>query len=40
MIGQTLGDTIEIKTLLPSGTEVILTDLSNYDPAKQILTKK
>jgi hypothetical protein len=40
MIGQTLGDTIEIKTPLPNGTEVILTDISNYDPTKQIITKK
>jgi multidrug resistance efflux pump len=39
-IGQTLGDTIEIISPLIEGTQVIITDMSNYDASKQDITKK
>ena len=39
-IGQTLGDTVEILSPLKNGTEVILTDMSNYDESKQNIEKK
>ena len=39
-IGQTLGDTVEILSPLASGTEVIITDMSNYDESKQTIGKK
>ncbi|MBC7498816.1 HlyD family efflux transporter periplasmic adaptor subunit [Candidatus Gracilibacteria bacterium] len=39
-IGQTLGDTIEVISPLANGTQVIITDMSNYDASKQILEKK
>ena len=34
------GDAIEILTHLPPSTEIIMTNLSHYDPLKQILVKK
>jgi hypothetical protein len=39
-IGQTLGDTIEILSPLADGTQVIITDMSNYDASKQNIEKK
>ncbi len=39
-IGQTLGDTVEILSRLASGTEVIITDMSNYDETKQTIQKQ
>ncbi|MBX9809025.1 biotin/lipoyl-binding protein [Candidatus Gracilibacteria bacterium] len=39
-IGQTLGDTIEILDKISDGTEIVLTNLSNYDETKQVLEKK
>jgi multidrug efflux pump subunit AcrA (membrane-fusion protein) len=39
-IGQTLGDTIEILSPLTDGTQVIITDMSNYDASKQNIEKK
>ncbi len=39
-IGQTLGDTIEVLSSIPEGTEIVITDMSNYDVTKQIIQKK
>ena len=39
-IGQTLGDTVEILSPLANGTQIILTDMSNYDASKQNIEKK
>jgi multidrug resistance efflux pump len=39
-IWKTLGDTIEILDFLWDGTEIILTNISNYDSTKQIIQKK
>ena len=39
-IGQTLGDTIEVLSSLADGTQIILTDMSNYDASKQNIEKK
>lgn len=39
-IGQVLGDTIELVEPIADGSQVILTDMSNYDPLKNTLQKK
>lgn len=39
-IGKTLWDTIEILDSIPTGTEVILTNMNNYDANKQNIEKK
>lgn len=39
-IWQTLGDTIEVLDTIANGTQVILTNMSNYDEAKNIIEKK
>jgi multidrug resistance efflux pump len=39
-IGQTLWDTVEILDKIDDDTEIILTNLSNYDEMKQTLEKK
>jgi multidrug resistance efflux pump len=39
-IGKTLGDTIEILDNISTGTEVVLTNLVNYDSEKQIIEKR
>ncbi|MBX9809538.1 hypothetical protein K2X92_04080, partial [Candidatus Gracilibacteria bacterium] len=39
-IGQTFGDTVEILDKIDDDTEIILTNLSNYDEMKQTLEKK
>jgi hypothetical protein len=36
-LGKVLGDNIEIKTVLPSGMQIVTSDVSNYDSAKNIL---
>lgn len=40
LIWQTFWDTIEVMTPLQDNTEVILTDMSNYDESKQTIEKK
>ncbi len=39
-IGKTLGDTIEILDTIDDGTEIILTNMGNYDSNKQFIEKK
>ncbi len=39
-IGKTLWNTIEILDNIPNGTEVILTNMNNYDANKQTIEKK
>ncbi len=39
-IGQTSGDTMEILSPLTVGSQVIITDMSNYDATKQTIEKK
>ncbi len=39
-IWSTFGDTIEILDKIPNNTEIILTNMSNYDPLKQSIEKK
>ncbi len=39
-IWQTVWDTVEILDPIWDGTEIILTNMSNYDESKQIIEKK
>lgn len=39
-IGKTLGDTIEILDSIENGTEIILTNMTNYDSNKHTIEKK
>ncbi len=39
-LGSVYGDGIEVTEELPEDSELIISDISNYDPEKMILEKK